>query len=51
MLGGILIGLLEFFGVAYLNPQLREVYVFGILILVLLVRPGGLLGSTAIEKV
>lgn len=51
MLGGILIGLIEFFGVAYLVPQLRDVYVFGILILVLLVRPGGILGSTAIEKV
>jgi branched-chain amino acid transport system permease protein len=51
MLGGILIGLLEFFGVAYLIPQLRDVYVFGILILVLLIRPGGILGSTAIEKV
>jgi branched-chain amino acid transport system permease protein len=51
MLGGILIGLIEFFGVAYLVPQLRDVYVFGVLIIVLLVRPGGILGSTAIEKV
>ena len=51
MLGGILIGLLEFFGVAYLVPQLRDVYVFGVLILVLLVRPGGILGTTAVEKV
>jgi branched-chain amino acid transport system permease protein len=51
MLGGILIGLLEFFGVAYFIPQLRDVYVFGVLIVVLLVRPGGILGSTAIEKV
>jgi len=51
MLGGVLIGLLEFFGVAYFVPQLRDVYVFGILIIVLIVRPGGILGSTAIEKV
>lgn len=51
MLGGIMIGLLEFFGVAYFIPQLRDVYVFGVLIIVLLVRPGGILGSTAIEKV
>lgn len=51
MLGGILIGLLEFFGVAYFVPQLRDVYVFGVLVLVLIVRPGGVLGSTATEKV
>lgn len=51
MLGGLLIGVLEFFGAAYISPAMRDVYVFSLLILVLLFRPGGLLGSTAIEKV
>jgi len=51
MLGGILIGLLEFFGTAYISPGLRDVYVFSALIIVLLVRPAGLLGSTVAEKV
>jgi branched-chain amino acid transport system permease protein len=51
MLGGLLIGLTEFYGVAYLSSDYRDAYVFAILIMVLLVRPQGLLGSAAIEKV
>jgi branched-chain amino acid transport system permease protein len=52
MLGGLLIGLVEFFGAAYSKyPALRDVYVFSLLILVLLVRPTGLLGKAAVEKV
>ena len=51
MLGGLLIGLLESFGAAYLSPQLTDVYVFALLILVLLVRPAGLLGRAVAEKV
>ncbi len=51
MLGGLLIGLIENFGAGYLSPQLRDVYVFVILIVVLLVRPSGILGKPAMEKV
>jgi branched-subunit amino acid ABC-type transport system permease component len=54
MLGGILIGLIEFFSRTYLGetgPQLCDVVVFGLLIVVLLVRPGGILGSVVTEKV
>jgi branched-chain amino acid transport system permease protein len=51
MLGGMLIGLLEFFGVAYFEPLYRDVYVFSLLILVLLFRPTGLLGRATVEKV
>jgi branched-chain amino acid transport system permease protein len=52
MLGGMLIGLLEFFGRAYSgSPQLADVYVFSLLIVVLLVRPSGLLGRPSVEKV
>ncbi len=51
MLGGLLIGLLEFFGAAYIDSSMRDVYVFGLLILVLLFRPSGLLGKSVREKV
>ena len=51
MLGGIVIGLVEFFGVAYLSSNYRDVYVFLVLILVLLVRPQGILGRASVEKV
>ena len=51
MLGGILIGFIELFGAAYLSPHLRDIYVFSILILVLLVRPSGILGKSVAEKV
>lgn len=51
MLGGIAIGLIEFFGVAYLSSEYRDVYVFLVLILVLLLRPEGLLGKSTVEKV
>jgi branched-chain amino acid transport system permease protein len=51
MLGGLLIGLIEFFGAAYLSPNLRDVYVFTLLIAVLLLRPSGILGKAVAEKV
>ncbi len=50
MLGGLLIGLVEFFGAAY-NSNYRDVYVFLVLILVLLIRPEGILGKARVEKV
>lgn len=51
MVGGLLIGLLELFGAGYLSPHYRDAYVFALLIAVLLIRPTGIFGSTAIEKV
>ncbi|MBI1189378.1 MAG: branched-chain amino acid ABC transporter permease [Tepidisphaera sp.] len=51
MLGGLLIGLAEMFVKAYQSPSVVDIYVFGILIAVLLVRPGGLLGKATVEKV
>ncbi|MFN9992643.1 MAG: branched-chain amino acid ABC transporter permease [Phycisphaerales bacterium] len=51
MIGGLAIGLLEMFGRAYGNASLVDVYVFGLLILVLLFRPGGILGKATVEKV
>ena len=51
VLGGLLIGLIEFFGVQYVSSHYRDAYVFAILIIVLLVRPEGLLGRATVEKV
>lgn len=50
-LGGFLIAFVEMFGMRYIDSNLRDVYVFAVLILVLLVRPSGLLGSPEREKV
>lgn len=51
MLGGILLGLIESISKAYLSTELSDAIVFGVLILVLLVKPTGLLGKKRIEKV
>jgi branched-chain amino acid transport system permease protein len=51
MLGGLLVGLTESFAAGYLGGQWSDLTVFGILIFVLLVRPSGLLGARAIQKV
>lgn len=51
VLGGVLIGLLEAMVVGYLSPTYRDPIVFGVLILILLFRPTGLLGRTEKEKV
>jgi branched-chain amino acid transport system permease protein len=51
MLGGLLVGLAESFAAGYLGGRWSDLTVFGILILVLLVRPSGLLGTPAIKKV
>ncbi len=51
VLGGFLIAMIEAFGSFYINPALADVYVFSILIIVLLVKPTGLLGSPVREKV
>jgi branched-chain amino acid transport system permease protein len=51
VLGGFVIALVEQFGAFYLSSAYRDVYVFALLILILLVRPSGLLGSGMQEKV
>jgi branched-chain amino acid transport system substrate-binding protein len=49
--GALLIAGVQQFGAAYLSSQLRDIYVFTILIIVLLVKPAGLFGRTTVEKV
>jgi branched-chain amino acid transport system permease protein len=50
-LGGILLGIIETMGRAYISSQLANSIVFAVLIIVLLVRPSGLLGKYVPEKV
>ena len=51
MLGGLVIGLAEAYTVGYVTSSFRDVVVFSILILFLLVRPQGILGKPDISKV
>jgi len=51
VLGGLLIGITETMVVGYLSPTYKDAVAFAILILILLFRPSGLLGSVAQEKV
>ena len=51
MIGGILLGIIEIFGRAYISTQLSDAIVFSVLIIVLLVKPTGLLGKKITEKV
>ena len=51
VLGGLAIGLIESFWASYVNAQYKDVAVFVVLMLVLLVRPNGFFGRPEIEKV
>ena len=51
MIGGVLLGVIEILGKAYVSTELGDALVFAVLILVLLVKPTGLLGKPVREKV
>lgn len=51
LLGGILLGVIEILGRAYISSQLSDAIVFAVLIIVLLVKPTGILGKKVSEKV
>lgn len=51
MLGGLVLGVSEAFGADIFGDQYKDVVAFGLLVLVLLFRPTGLLGRPEIEKV
>lgn len=51
MIGGILLGIIENLSKAYISSQLSDAIVFGVLIIVLLVKPTGILGKKMNEKV
>ncbi len=50
ILGGLLVGVVENLGAAYISPSHKDIYAFLLLILVLMVRPSGLLGVEARVK-
>ncbi|WP_342654730.1 high-affinity branched-chain amino acid ABC transporter permease LivH [Pseudomonas sp. F3-2] len=51
MLGGLVLGVAEAFGADIFGDQYKDVVAFGLLVLVLLFRPTGLLGRPEVEKV
>ena len=51
LLGGLLLGVIEILAKAYISTQLSDVIVFGVLIVILLIKPTGLLGKKLSEKV
>ncbi len=50
-LGGLMLGVIEILAKAYISTQLSDAIVFGVLIVVLLIKPTGLLGRKISEKV
>ncbi len=51
MLGGFVLGLVQSLGAGFISNAYQDVIAFAILILVLIFRPGGLLGEAVVEKV
>lgn len=51
MLGGIVIGLVESFSTTYISSSMADTFVFLILIVVLVIKPAGILGKNVGEKV
>ena len=51
MLGGILLGLIEQLSKTYISTLWADAIVFGVLVLILVVKPTGLLGHKISEKV
>jgi branched-chain amino acid transport system permease protein len=51
MIGGIFLGVFEGLAAGYISSEWKDVFAFGLLILLLLFRPSGLLGDNAQEKV
>lgn len=51
VIGGLLLGVIEILGKAYISSQVADAIVFAVLIVVLLVKPAGLFGKNIQEKV
>ena len=51
VIGGVLLGVIEILSKAYISSQLSDAIVFSVLIIVLLVKPTGILGKKISEKV
>jgi branched-chain amino acid transport system permease protein len=51
MLGGLLLGIVETIGTVYVGSEWKDVFAFGILILLLIFKPTGILGENEVERV
>ncbi len=51
MIGGLVLGIIESMSKAYISTQLADAIVFSMLVVVLLLKPSGILGKLSIEKV
>ena len=51
VIGGLVIGLCESFSLSYISTKYSDLIVFGILILTMLIRPAGIFGRRALQKV
>ena len=51
MLGGFMLGLIENFGASYISSVYKDAFAFLVLIITLILRPSGLLGDKALDKV
>ena len=51
MMGGFIIGIIEVFGAAYISNNYRNVFAYGVMIIVLIFRPSGIMGKSVREKV
>jgi branched-chain amino acid transport system permease protein len=51
MLGGFMLGLIENFGASYISSVYKDAFAFLLLIITLILRPAGLLGQKAVDKV
>ncbi|WP_263770735.1 branched-chain amino acid ABC transporter permease [Propionivibrio soli] len=51
VLGGLVLGVAETFGAGYISSAYEDVFAFGLLVLILILRPAGLLGKAVKQKV
>ena len=51
VLGGLVLGLTESFAAGYISSAYEDVFAFGVLVLILILRPAGLLGKAVKQKV
>lgn len=51
MIGGLVLGLCESFGTGYISSDYEDAFAFSILILILILRPAGILGKPRVQKV
>lgn len=51
VIGGFIIGIIESLGAGYLSSEYRDAYAFVVMIIILIVRPSGIMGAKHIDKV